>query len=277
MEGRHFRDIKNSLSSFLSEQELNMLPMHYDLVGDIILLHIPPILVKHKHRIARAYKTTLGAKAVLEKQYISGEFRKPMHTLIAGSGTETIHKENGIKYKMDLLQVMFSTGNISERIRMSRVKNVGPVVDMFAGIGYFSLPIAKYTGADVIAIEKNPISFNYLKENIVLNKLSDKVVAYNMDCRDYTGEPASRIVMGYVGTTNVFLDKAFSIAADGCIIHFHQTIHQQNMQYGLSRQIKEAAERNNCEVSANDVRVVKKYSPGVVHAVVDFAVKKIYK
>ena len=43
---------------------------------------------------------------------------------------------------------------------------------MFAGIGYFTIPIAVHSNVKKIyAIEINPVSYNFLCENIKLNKV----------------------------------------------------------------------------------------------------------
>ena len=274
MEGRHFQDIRKRLSVLLSDAELESLPRAYELVGDIALINIPEILISNKYQIAKAYGDVLGVKSVMEKKGISGEFREPGHTLLYGTDTVTVHKENGIRYKLDLEMLMFSAGNINERIRMSRLEDVGLVVDMFAGIGYFSLPIAKYTGSRVMAIEKNPASYAYLVQNIRMNRLEGNLDALNIDCRDYVGEGARRIIMGYVRTTDEYLQKAFSIADDGCIFHYHQTVPIKDYKGEMMREIKAQASMGGVEVEFIEGRMVKKYSPGIVHAVMDFVIKK---
>ena len=143
MEKRHLDAILESLGTVLSEKEMAMLPRRYELVGDIMLLHLPESLMRHSKEIALAYMDAVGVVSVMGKQAISGEYRRPSHTLLAGTRTVAVHRENGISYELDLSKLMFSSGNINERIRMSRVHDVGPVVDMFAGIGYFTLPLAK--------------------------------------------------------------------------------------------------------------------------------------
>lgn len=274
MEGRHFQEIRKRLSVLLNDDEIESLPRAYELVGDIALINIPEILVSKKSQVARTYRDVLGVRSVMEKKGISGEFREPGHTLLSGTDTVTVHKENGIRYKIDLKMLMFSAGNINERIRMSRLRDVGLVVDMFAGIGYFSLPIAKYTGSRVMALEKNPASYEYLVQNIKMNRLEGNMNALNIDCRDYVGESAKRIIMGYVRTTDEYLQKAFSIADDGCIVHYHQTAPSADYEGTIRREIREQSSRSGAEVEFIGSRIVKKYSPGIVHAVMDFVIKK---
>ena len=62
--------------------------------------------------------------------------------------TETINKENGCLFKLDLAKVMWSKGNNNERLRIAKLVGDGEtVIDMFAGIGYFSIHIAVHSNA----------------------------------------------------------------------------------------------------------------------------------
>ena len=274
MEKRHLDAILESLGTVLSEKEMAMLPRRYELVGDIMLLHLPESLMRHSKEIALAYMDAVGVVSVMGKQAISGEYRRPSHTLLAGTRTVAVHRENGISYELDLSKLMFSSGNINERIRMSRVHDVGPVVDMFAGIGYFTLPLAKHAGCHVVALEKNPVSYGYLCRNVVRNGVEGLVETVHTDCRDYCGH-AMRIMMGYVGTTDMFLPKAFEMADDGCIVHFHNTVPSDTFKAHMEHQIRTRADaEEGVDVCILGSHVVKKYSPGIVHAVTDFLVEK---
>ncbi len=84
-------------------------------------------------------------------------------------------KKKVVFFKLDLAKVMWSKGNNNERIRIARlVEDDEIVLDMFAGIEYFSVPIAKFSNAkQVIPIEINPNSYFYSNENIKLNKLTN--------------------------------------------------------------------------------------------------------
>jgi len=76
---------------------------------------------------------------------------------IAGFKTETVHRENGVIFNLDARKVMFSAGNLKERMRMSLFGKDEFVVDMFAGIGYFTLQMAVHSRPrKIMAIEMNP-------------------------------------------------------------------------------------------------------------------------
>ena len=211
---------------------------------------------------------------------IHGKMRQPSIKVLAGSRhTETIHKENECLFKLDLAKVMWSKGNTTERMRIANLVGKDEVViDMFAGIGYFSIPIAKKSSPKKIySIEINPDSYYYLKENIKLNKInekSNKTLGYNVMeailgnsneiVKNYS---ADRIIMGYVKTTHEFLDVAVKSLNPGGIIHYHETVPEKLMLTRPINRIKNAA--NNREVEILNNRIIKRYSPGVVHTVVD--------
>lgn len=211
---------------------------------------------------------------------IGGKMRQPSIKVLAGNkSTETIHKENGCLFKLDLAKVMWSKGNTTERMRVANlVQDNEVIIDMFAGIGYFSIPIAKNSSPKKIySIEINPDSYYYLKENIKLNKInkkSNKSLGYdvieavlgdsNNVVRNLSGD---RIIMGYVKTTHEFLDSAIRCLKPHGIVHYHETVPEKLMLTRPINRIKEAA--NDREVEILNNRIIKKYSPGVVHTVVD--------
>ena len=215
---------------------------------------------------------------------ITGQMRKPNIDLLIGDKTETIHKENGCFFKLDITKIMWSKGNTTERMRIANlVQDNEIVVDMFAGIGYFSIPIAKYSNVGhVFAIEINPDSYHYLNENISLNKINNKSSKNEDNCNimeAILGDSAEvapklsadRIIMGYVKTTHEFLDSAMECLKPEGIIHYHETVPEKLMNTRPINRIKKAANGREVEVLSN--RIIKKYSPGVVHTVTDV---KIY-
>ncbi|WP_302082737.1 class I SAM-dependent methyltransferase [Salinibaculum rarum] len=232
------------------------------------------------------------ADTVLARGGIDGQHRKPDVTVVAGEGdTETVHREHGTEYAMDLAEVMFSPGNKAERARMGEAVGAGErVLDMFAGIGYFTLPMAR-AGAHVTAIERNPDSFQYLLENAMRNGVSDRIEPYRADNRDvldsYDGEPFDRIVMGYYdasepcaddsqtgsGQSYEYLSEALSVLAPGGTLHMHEATPESLVPDRPVGRLEEAASAVGRSVEILDVREVKGYSEGVVHVVVDARVE----
>jgi tRNA wybutosine-synthesizing protein 2 len=168
---------------------------------------------------------------------------------------------------------MFSSGNIDEKLRMAALDCRGEiVVDMFAGIGYFTLPLAVHAKASkVVACEINPVAFRYLNENVRLNGLKGVVEPVLGDNRDLPGEGfADRGVMGYVRTTAEHLGKAFALVRKGGVIHYHDTFPLEVFPRMALDNLAKAARGRGHEVRL--VREVKSYSPGVSHMVLDVVV-----
>jgi tRNA wybutosine-synthesizing protein 2 len=268
--------IREILSRELPRDLIQMLPKHWVQIGDVLILPLRPELEPYKHRIAEVYAEVLGVKTVLRKGRIGGEFRETNYELLYGSDTITVHVENGVKYKLDVAKIMFSPANVKERVRMAKVAKPGElVVDMFAGIGHLSLPMAVHGKARVIAIEKSPYTFRFLVENIELNRVRDRMTAYNIDNRDFPGEDiADRVLMGYVVKTHEFISKALSIAKDGAIIHYHNTVPERLMPREPFETFRRIAREHGYEVEKLNELVIKRYAPGVWHVVVDVRVFK---
>jgi tRNA wybutosine-synthesizing protein 2 len=192
--------------------------------------------------------------------------------VIAGAGgTQTLHRENGVLFSLDASQVMFSAGNLKERMRMSLLGAGEYVVDMFAGIGYFSIPMAVHSRPDrVLAIELNPVAFDYLRQNIKLNRVQEIVEPVQGDCAKVTpkGE-ADRVVMGMVQVTDRYLQRGIVALRPGGILHYHQTVPSEKFPAAAVKDVVEAASVLGRRAQILRCTRVKKYSPGMVHAVVD--------
>lgn len=249
-----------------------LLPVKWEMLGDVIVLRLPTELEQYGAAIGEAYAKELNAKAVLQETgVITGVTRKPRTRLLFGSDTVTIHPEGGIYYKLDPAEVMFSSGNFEEKRRMAALDCKGEtVVDMFAGIGYFTIPMAKRARAErVIACEINPVSYGFLLDNIALNGVYDIVEPVLGDNRDLPGERlADRILMGYFGITEEFLPKALHLAKPGCIIHYHDVAGVEEGPRKLLEAIGRACVGRKYEVLT--WRTIKSYGPCNEHLVVDF-------
>lgn len=216
-----------------------------------------------------------GVNRVVRLGRIKGLQREPDVEIIWGDGTETVHRENHCQYKLDVARVMWSKGNTTERKRMGQLVRPGEtVVDLFAGIGYFTIPMAVHANPlKIYAVEINPIAHGYLLENIGLNHVQDVVEPILGDCRDVAPRNiADRVLMGYIGNTDEYLDVAMEVIRDEGIIHYHESVPDKLKYIRPADRIRVAAD--DFDVDILNQRIIKKYSPGVYHMVVD---AKIYK
>ena len=270
-------DLVSSLRGEMNSGQLHLLPRGWYILGDVIVVKIHPSLGHYQNRIGKALLSFYPrCKAVLRDFGIEGQLREPVRELIAGAGTKTVHRENGILFRLDAQKIMFSPGNLRERMRMSRFGKGEFVVDMFAGIGYFSLPMAVHSRPRrVMAIELNPIAFDYLCQNIRLNRVENIVQPVLGDCAKETPRAvADRVVMGMVQVTDRYLKKGIEALRSGGILHYHQTIPSWQYPDAAVKDVMKAAQLAGCRATIERCIKVKKYSPGVVHAVVDARIDK---
>lgn len=261
--------LKDRLEGELSEEKLEKLPSGYQKIGDILVLKLKEGLPEE--RIAEILLEEIpNTRSVC--QYtgdIEGEFREPQIEILAGDGyTETIHKEHGCKYKFDISKIMWSKGNLKERMRIaSLIGDDEIIVDMFAGIGYFSVPIGVHSNPrKVYSIEKNPVAFQYLKENVRLNKIQDVVEPHHGDCSEIAPSldvEADRIIMGILPSPKEHLGAAMEILKKGGILHYEGTAEEPEE---LIEEVMDEVER---DFEVKNVSNVKSYAPNVYHYTLD--------
>ena len=253
---------------------IRLLPEKWERIGDVLVMRIPSELREWREKVARAYATVLGARSVLEDMAgIEGEWRLPAVEKIWGEETETVHLENGVRFKLDPAKVMFSSGNLPERIRMARVSGSGEtVVDLFAGIGYFSIPMAVHSRPRIIhACEINPTAFHYLEENVRMNR-TENVRPVLGDCRVTAPEGvADRVVMGYLRGQG-FLEKAMRVVGKRGVIHYHEACPNELIDSRPWGSVNAAAEAAGRRAELLRLHCLKSYAPGVSHVVLDVLV-----
>lgn len=294
---RH-RDLDSILAAAgWTEKQREHVPRSWHRIGSVCLVRMPTGchdetgLARALMRLHTEIDTVLAFDGVATEGR-AGVVRKPQTRHVLGAtDTETTHTEADITYVLDPASVLFSPGNHAERQHMGslieRQRSENPtrtdhVFDMFAGIGYFTLPMAA-AGAHVTATEVNPVAFRYLLEGAKLNGVTDRIHAYRCDCRDIAENvDVDRVVMGYYGFApedspenhrdcdgTTYLDVALEAITHGGTIHFHDLVSESDGWQRRWGQIDAIASRAGWVVELVDRRVVKSYSPGVDHVVFD--------
>jgi len=275
------------LKEQIPESKLGFLPKGFQRVGDIVILNLNNELDSFKEEIGEAVLRVFPKiKSVCNKEgEITGQFREPQIKVIAGSeDTKTCHKESGCVFCFDVQKVMFAKGNVSERTRIAKqVKSGEIIVDMFAGIGYFSVPIARTRFPDkVYSIELNTKSFEFLKENIEKNKILDIVEPLNKNSKEVVSELfekygrfADRVLLGYLPPPIDFVPYALKIIKSKGIIHYEALINTEHKEKDIDLVMKEIsgfAEEKGLKTELILAKKVKGYGPKKDHYVLDVRV-----
>ncbi len=252
------------------------MPSGYHRMGRVLVVQRPERLAPYDPLLGSAWQDELGVATVLVKSGpIEGELRTPRLRIIAGGETETEVVEHGVRWRFDAARVMFAAGNRTERLRVGRLVRPGEtVIDLFAGIGYFAIPAARTGRASrVWAVEKNPVSLRYLRENIALNGVADRVLVVAGDNRTVPLPEATfdRVLLGYLPSATSWVPQAVRLLRPtGGWVHVHTVADVRSPLADVVREVEEAAGAAGARpLGTSRVRVVKPYGPGRHHVVVD--------
>ncbi|OPY35696.1 MAG: tRNA (guanine(37)-N1)-methyltransferase Trm5b [Methanoregula sp. PtaU1.Bin051] len=205
---------------------LPLVPARFDVIGDIAVLSLPDALLPFAPAIARAIiSRRKNIRTVVRKvSMVTGESRTARFGVLAGSGTETVHREYGFTYRLDIAKAFFAPRLGTERKRVSdQVRPGERVLVPFAGVGPFAIPAAAKGGA-VTAVERNPEAFRYLAGNAAANGVSGRMALIMGDASDVSllPEPAydRAIIPAPYGQDRV-LDVLAPVVRNGGMVHFY--------------------------------------------------------
>lgn len=265
--------LKEYLKGLIPPEKINEIKKSFDIIGEVVILEIPPDLESEKYKIGDAALNFTKRKVVYCKGgEVEGVIRTRKLEHLAGEDvSETIHTEYGSKLILDVRKVYFSPRLASERERIvQQTINGEVIVDMFAGVGPFSVSIARRRKVKIYAIDINPDAIYYLKKNIELNKVSDKIIPISGDVKEVFKNRninADRIIMNLPGTAYQFLETAVSHLKEGGTLHYYEF--SPDFERPVDRIKKVAYPR---KVNIIGKRRVKSRSPGVWHVGIDAVV-----
>ena len=296
-ENYKYRSIEDALVGELPENILELVPKSYDVIGKIAIVefdHINTINDKnvssYKKKVAEALvSVNKSVKTVYEKlSEVKGIYRlKELKIIYGEDNPETIHKENDCYFKLDVKKTYFTPRLVFERNRVSSssFKKQELIVDMFTGVGPFSIQIAKKNEVKIYAFDVNPSAYKYITENIEINKMKGKVIAHHMDVKEllnpdnklghYLKHKINRIIMNLPEQSINFLDVVcFLMKKPSGILHFYQFCEKPNP-------IKKGIENLNTNLKDSgwhieeilNSKIVKPFSPKSDLIVIDLKIK----
>jgi tRNA (guanine37-N1)-methyltransferase len=243
----------------------------YERLGDVVLIDEPDS--ERARAVAEAVMNSdLPVKTVLNRaSKVKGSHRVREWEVLAGTETETVHREYGYEYRLDIAEVYFSPRLATERHRVATQVSSGErAFDMFAGVGPFAIPFAD-RGADVVAVDLNDRAVEYLVSNAQRNGVADRITAIAGDVRDVAGDYenwADRVVMNLPHSADEFLDAAVSIAGDDCVVHYYDIAHEDD-PFGPGLESIRAAATPEYDVTVRTEQVVRSYAPHELNVCLD--------
>ncbi len=242
----------------------------YERLGDIVIIDEDDD--ERARMIADAiWDSDLPAKTIVNRASpIEGELRIRQWDVLAGTDTETVHREYGCAFELDLAKMYFSPRLATERHRV--VEQVQPdehFFDMFAGVGPFVIPAAK-RGAECVGVDLNADAIEYLRRNADRNGVADRVTAIHSDIREVSGydDWADRIVMNLPHSANEFLDTTIELAGDECLLHYYD-IQSDDDPFGPGETAIRTAAGSEYDVKVENQREVRSYAPHEINVCLD--------
>ena len=273
--------LHDSISSFLGKNPPSEIPKKWERFSDIAILPSGSFRDEDWGDIVgpdlwKAVAQGLNVERLGMMGEVTGRTRKSGVKMLLGDDDWVVRRENGVDYGYRVTKCMFSAGNVNERRRMGEIARRGEViVDLFAGIGYYSLPILVHSEVEhVHCCEWNNDAVESLEWGLERNNVSSLCTVHRGDNRETSksiGKVADRIIMGLLPTSEWSFEAAMEVLSDsGGVVHIH----------GLSRpdEYSEWAEevmtgicnyREGSTASKIAVNRIKSYAPRWDHVVLD--------
>ncbi len=202
----------------------------YTLIGDIAVISL-------KYGVDMEYYKYIGNKLLNElpriksvylKEAVEGVYRLPRLIHIAGEKrTKTMFKEYGLLFHLDISKVYVNPRLAYEhRMIAEDIPSNARVLDMFSGIGGFSIHIAVLNNVNILSSDINPHAVYYLYKNYLLNrkKIRGYISMLRVDAAKlpYIVKPVfTHIIMNNPTFSKHFAGVACRLANKNTVIYYY--------------------------------------------------------
>jgi len=276
--------LKQVLGSTLTPEETAQVYSAFDQIGDIVIIKIPDELMPKKKLIADAILANVKTAKTVFAQVspVRGDYRVRDLELIAGENrTITEYKEHACRFKVDVAKTYFSPRLSTERQRIAgMVGENETIVNMFAGVGTYSVVIAKANKTcRVYSIDSNSAASELDRINAKLNKVQDRVFSICGDAveviKDSLAGQADRVLMPLPERAKEFVDSAVLALKEKGLVHYFAHIKadgkKASQEIGLKVTHETFAKYDHHILG---VRVVREVGPRMFQIVADVSVRR---
>ncbi len=280
------RRLREILSEALSPDELTYVYNSYDIIGNIAIIRLTGASQKYSQIIAEAImKVHKNVKTVLaQTSPVRGDFRLRKLEFIAGENeTVTVHKESGCLFSVDVERCYFSPRLFYERRRIAeQVGNREVVTNMFAGVGCFSIVVAKHSNAEkVYSIDVNHTAVKCMQENVRLNRIYGRVIPILGDAKEVIEKRlchvADRVLMPLPEKAFRYLNYALlALKEAGGWMHYYDFEHAEKNENPVEKvkvKVKEKLASSGIAFKVPFGRVVRPTGPNWYQIVLDITIE----
>lgn len=275
--------LKEVLSGVLSPEETSQVYSAFDQIGGIVIIKIPDSLESRKSVIAHAILAKIKtAKSVFaQASAVQGDYRVRALEFIAGENTTLAeYREHGCRFKVDVAKTYFSPRLSTERKRIAdQVKDGETIVNMFAGVGTYSIVIARTNRTcKVCSIDSNLAAAELCETNIKLNKVLDRVESLQGDAakiiREKLAGQADRVIMPLPEKAREYVTEAvLALRPAGGTVHYFAHVKADSRKSSAAAGLEDAQEAfSNFDSSIGHVQVVREVGPRIYQIVADVSI-----
>ncbi len=280
--------LREKLSVALPQEELGQIYDSFDVIGDIAIFKATSVNASTVEAVAKQIMSVhKGVKTVfVQSSPVAGDFRVRELKLAAGENrTISKYKEADCIFAVDVEKCYFSPRLSHERMRVANlVKNSEIVVNMFSGVGCFSILIGKKSdNAKVYSIDINPIACRFMEENVRINRLFNRVIPLLGDSREIIEYKlkglADRVLMPLPELSMQYLPYALmALKPRGGWIHFYgfeHAIKQEVPEEKTKSKVAQTLDNLGAQYNFKNSGVIRSIGPNWYQTVLDIQVLSV--
>ena len=292
----HVRRLLEKKSIPYTTKMMDNLPKKWELYGDLAILPNDTMNSIEWRNVTTSYHDICNQiweiiadsirvnRLAIQAEIADDKIRSSQVKMVYGEDGEVEFSDHGVKFWLDVTKVMFSSGNVTERHRIGDINMADEIViDAFAGIGYYTLPmLVRSKAKHVYACELNPNSITALKKGAMLNGVTENLTILegdNLHTMANLVDTADRIHLGILPSSENTWELAVDcLKTSGGIIHIHMNVKETEInsftEYCLQKFTDYAVtcgKYNNVELK--HVEKVKWYAPHIRHIVIDISIQ----